>query len=82
MSTTALLYINIMCNKDSGREQVRAGTMGRSRHINTLHPPSRSVTSSKNNKHRFVDLAQPSYFTVKLQVIFDLPNMEMPSCWS
>lgn len=35
MSTTALLYINIMCNKASGREQVCTGTMGRGRRVNT-----------------------------------------------
>lgn len=35
MSTTALLYINIMCNKASGREQVCTGTMGRGRCVNT-----------------------------------------------
>lgn len=35
MSTTALLYIIIMCNKASRREQVCSGTMGRGRHINT-----------------------------------------------
>lgn len=38
MSTTALLYINIMCNKASGREQVCTGTMGRGRRVNTQPP--------------------------------------------
>lgn len=73
MSTTALLYINIMCNKDSGREQVYAGTMGRSRHINTVSTITiDSNMTSENNIARFVKEAQVSYFIVKLLLIFDL----------
>lgn len=56
MSTTALLYINIMCNKDSGREQVYTGTMGKSRHINKLWAiTTDSYMTSENDIARFVD---------------------------
>lgn len=36
MSTIALLYINITCNKDSGKEQVYSAMMGTSKQMNML----------------------------------------------
>ena len=55
MSTTALLYINIMCNKDSGKEQLYAGTMGRSRRINTHSAiTADSDLTTEDNIARFV----------------------------